>query len=268
MWSNAGAGESSPSQRKRRRRPAPAASPIEASPKGGSLPSTAESSGAASPLRRPCRNCKTGSHIRERWRAMPRQNSLDRGWQLSVGGPAISARSSVISPAVKSIAALDPTGNADAMRSRLRSSPIDHGNPCDRSSGDRTPLCADAVGPARDVNTTARPNGYAYPTSLSAMSPPLASAVGRLRIPPMSTRIGELPRRRRRSEPCGRAVCRWPLSSLMANCQMISVSDHSALLRLAAICSRIHASTSDSIQPTARAPSRIGWGKLPSATRT
>ena len=38
---------------------------------------------------------------------------------------------------MKSIAALDPTGNADAMRSRLRSSPIDHGNPCDRSSGDR-----------------------------------------------------------------------------------------------------------------------------------
>ena len=38
-------------------------------PKGGSLPSSAESSGAASPLRRPCRNCKTGSHIRERWRA-------------------------------------------------------------------------------------------------------------------------------------------------------------------------------------------------------
>ena len=36
---------------------------------GGSLPSSAESSGAASPLRRPCRNCKTGSHIRERWRA-------------------------------------------------------------------------------------------------------------------------------------------------------------------------------------------------------
>ena len=199
---------------------------------------------------------------------MPRQNSLDRGWRLSVGGPAISARSSVISPAVKSIAALDLTGNADAMRSRLRSSSIDHGNPCDRSSGDRTPLCADAVGPARDVNTTARPNGYTYPTSLSAMSPPLASAVGRLRIPPMSTRIGELPRRRRRSEPCGRAVCRWPLSSLIANCQMVIVSDHSALLRLAAICSRIHASTSDSIQPTARAPSRIGWGKLPSATRT
>ena len=33
------------------------------------LPSSAESSGAASQLRRPCRNCKTGSHIRERWRA-------------------------------------------------------------------------------------------------------------------------------------------------------------------------------------------------------
>ena len=149
---------------------------------------------------------------------MPWQNSLDRGWRLSVGGPAISARSSVISPAVKSIAALDLTGNADAMRSRLRSSPIDHGNPCDRSSGDRTPLCADAVGPARDVNTTARPNGYTYPTSLSAMSPPLASAVGRVRIPPMSTRIGELPRRRRRSEPCGRAVCRWPLS--LCHCEL------------------------------------------------
>ena len=149
---------------------------------------------------------------------MPRQNSLDMGWRLSVGGPAISARSSVISPAVKSIAALDLTGNADAMRSRLRSSPIDHGNPCDRSSGDRTPLCPDAVGPARDVNTTARPNGYTYPTSLSAMSPPLASAVGRLRIPPMWTRIGELPRRRRRSEPCGRAVCRWPLS--LCHCEL------------------------------------------------
>ena len=47
----------------------PSAMPIEASRKGGSLPSSAESSGAASPLRRPCRNCKTGSHIRERWRA-------------------------------------------------------------------------------------------------------------------------------------------------------------------------------------------------------
>ncbi len=125
---------------------------------------------------------------------MPRQNSLDRGWRLSVGGPAISARSSVISPAVKSIAALDLTGNADAMRSRLRSSPIDHGNPCDRSSGDRTPLCPDAVGPARDVNTTARPNGYTYPTSLSAMSPPLASAVGRLRFSRCRMQIGELPR--------------------------------------------------------------------------
>ena len=38
-------------------------------PKGGSLPSSAESSGAASQLRRPCRNCKTASHIRKRWRA-------------------------------------------------------------------------------------------------------------------------------------------------------------------------------------------------------
>ena len=50
--------------------------------------------------------------------------------------------------------------------------------------------------------------------------------------------------------------------------QLVSVSDHSALPRLAAICSRIHASTSDSIQPMARAPSRIGLGKLPLATRT
>ena len=142
-----------------------------------------------------------------------------RGWRLSVGGPAISARSSVISPAVNSIAALDPTGNADAMRSRLRSSPIDHGNSCDRSSGDRTPLCADAVGPALDVNTTARPNGYTYPTSLSAMSPPSGiSAVGRVRIPPMSTQIRELPGRWRRSEPCGRAVCRWPLS--LCHCEL------------------------------------------------
>ena len=47
----------------------PSAMPIEASPKGGSLPSTPESSGAASPLRRPCRNYKRASHIRERWRA-------------------------------------------------------------------------------------------------------------------------------------------------------------------------------------------------------
>ena len=31
---------------------------------------------------------------------------------------------------------------------------------------------------------------------------------------------------------------------------------------------RIHASTADSSQPTARAPSRIGWGRLPLATRT
>ena len=44
---------------------------------------------------------------------------------------------------------------------------------------------------------------------------------------------------------------------------MVSVSDHFALPRLAAICSRIHASTSDSIQPMARAPSRTGLGKLP-----
>ena len=47
----------------------PSPMPIEASRKGGSLPSSAESSGAASQLRRPCRNCKTDSHIRKRWRA-------------------------------------------------------------------------------------------------------------------------------------------------------------------------------------------------------
>ena len=216
MWSNAGAGESSSSQRKRRRRPAPAASPIHPQRGDRSLlrpkaPERRRRSGGRAAVTRAIMSFRPLSGLNQ---PMPRQNSLDMGWRLSVGGPAISARSRVISPAVKSIAALDLTGNADAMRSRLRSSPIDHGNPCDRSSGDRTPLCADAVGPARDVNTTARPNGYTYPTSLSAMSPPLASAVGRLRIPPMSTRIGELPRRRRRSEPCGRAVCRWPLSSL------------------------------------------------------
>ena len=65
---------------------------------------------------------------------MSRQNSLDTGWRLSVGGPTISARSSVISPAVKSVAALDSTGNADAMGSRLRSSLIDHGNQSDNPS--------------------------------------------------------------------------------------------------------------------------------------
>ena len=33
---------------------------------------------------------------------MPRHNSLERGWRMSVGGPAISGRSSVSSPTVKS----------------------------------------------------------------------------------------------------------------------------------------------------------------------
>ncbi len=47
----------------------PGPAPVPGPRTGGSLPSSAESSGAASPLRRPCRNCKTGSHIRERWRA-------------------------------------------------------------------------------------------------------------------------------------------------------------------------------------------------------
>ena len=48
---------------------------------------------------------------------------------------------------------------------------------------------------------------------------------------------------------------------------MIAVSDYSVRTRLAAICSRIHASTSDSIQPMACAASRTGWGDLPSVTR-
>ena len=95
---------------------------------------------------------------------IPRHNSLARGWRLRVGGPANSARSSVIFPAVKSMAALDPTGNVNAMGSRLRFLPIDHGSQCDKSSGGRPPLCADAVGPARDVNTTARPNEYLGPS--------------------------------------------------------------------------------------------------------
>ena len=42
---------------------------------------------------------------------------------MSVGGPAISGRSSVISPTVKSMVALDPPGIPDAMESRLRFSP-------------------------------------------------------------------------------------------------------------------------------------------------
>ena len=33
------------------------------------LPSTAACPGAPPPLRRPCRNCKTASYIRKRWRA-------------------------------------------------------------------------------------------------------------------------------------------------------------------------------------------------------
>ena len=37
--------------------------------KGGSLPSTAACPGAAAALRRTCRNCKTVSDIRKRWRA-------------------------------------------------------------------------------------------------------------------------------------------------------------------------------------------------------
>ena len=51
-----------------------------------------------------------------------------------------------------------------SRQSRLRSSPIDHGNQSDRSSGGRSPWCADAVWPARDVNTTARPNGHTVTT--------------------------------------------------------------------------------------------------------
>ena len=42
---------------------------------------------------------------------------------MSVGGPAISGRSSVIYPTVKSRVALDLPGIPDAMGSRLRFSP-------------------------------------------------------------------------------------------------------------------------------------------------
>ena len=43
---------------------------------------------------------------------------------------------------------------------------------------------------------------------------------------------------------------------------------HFASLRLAAIRSRIHWSTSASIQPTARPPSETGRGKRPWSSRT
>ena len=97
------------------------------------------------------RTTKTRANSYGRW---PDSNSLDRAWRLSVGGPATSARSSVISPAVKSTAALEPAGNPGAMGSRLRSLPIDHASQGDRSSDGRPPLCAHAVGPARVVDAT------------------------------------------------------------------------------------------------------------------
>ena len=43
---------------------------------GGSLPTPATSSGSASPLRRPCRNCKVASDIRKRCRAHGIGNSV------------------------------------------------------------------------------------------------------------------------------------------------------------------------------------------------
>ena len=47
----------------------PSPMPIEASPKGGSLPSTAASSGSASPVLRPWCNRNAASDMRNRWRA-------------------------------------------------------------------------------------------------------------------------------------------------------------------------------------------------------
>ena len=47
----------------------PSPMPIEACRDGGSLPSPAACSGAASALRRPWCNCNAASHMRKRWRA-------------------------------------------------------------------------------------------------------------------------------------------------------------------------------------------------------
>ena len=55
---------------------------------------------------------------------MRRHNSPGQGMaDERRAGPAISGPSSVISPTVKSMATLDPTGIPDAMGSRLRFSP-------------------------------------------------------------------------------------------------------------------------------------------------
>ena len=71
---------------------------------------------------------------------------LDRASRLIARGSAIIAASSATSPAVKSVAALDPTGNLDAVGRVSGLHPIDHGTcPGDRSSGARPPLCAHAV---------------------------------------------------------------------------------------------------------------------------
>ena len=45
------------------------APPMESFRPQGGVPYTAACPGAAAALRRPCRNCKTASHIRQRWRA-------------------------------------------------------------------------------------------------------------------------------------------------------------------------------------------------------
>ena len=81
--------------------------------------------------------------------------------QESLGGKAIERRSERGGSTKRSGLR---ASTLTSRQSRLRSSPIDHGNQSDRSSGGRSPWCADAVWPARDVNTTARPNGHTVTT--------------------------------------------------------------------------------------------------------
>ena len=61
--------------------------PIEASQEGGSLPTPATSSGSASPLRRPCRNCKVTSDIRKHCRAHGIGNSVHMHTDVSCALP-------------------------------------------------------------------------------------------------------------------------------------------------------------------------------------
>jgi len=82
---------------------------------------------------------------------------------------------------------------------------------------------------------------------------------------------------RSRSRPAGRGDFReavdrclgklvWPIESI--GHQSVPVAwARSPMLRLAAIVRQIQSSTSDSTQPTARAPRDTGGGKEPSATR-